>query len=334
MIISVTERGMFKRCRRQWYFGSFNRMGIEPVVNKPALVLGSLIHQTMAAWTEQPEMDPEPFFWGKADETVQRIKDNYKSKVGAPISEVELQDTYDALHLGHVMTQRYRLRYGSAIPEGYRMVQVEQTCLVSIPDTEHWECANSHTMEGSKNRNLHMQDNDGSFPCPSCDELMRYVPHYLEGTLDGLLEDAHGALWVLERKTYANRPNEGKLKMEDQFLAYDWMLTQLFPDRRIGGILYDGMWKRDDGKKLDECFQRYYIIRDPHELQEFGEHLTLEALDMASSPRIYTNRRWEGCTDCIFEKLCTAISRDEDAAYVLETYYQPRKSGVRVEVVE
>lgn len=334
MIISVTERGSFKRCRRQWDFGSFSRQGLEPVINKPALVLGGIVHKTMELWTQRPDEEPDQVFLGVANEALDKTKADYKARIGAEVSESELQDTYDALHLGMQMVKRYKLRWGSPTPDGYTLVQTEQTCLVPIADTGHWECNICHQVYDIFD--LPSQSpapSDLRLTCYECPDLPRSVTwqqSLLEGTLDGLLEDHLGALWVLERKTYGNRPNLGKLQMEDQFLAYCWMLRKLFPDRRLGGVLYDGMWKRDE-KPLEECFQRYPLLREDAEIEEFEQHLTLETQDMMQ-PRIYINRRWEGCTDCMFERLCTAVSRGEDADYIKETYYKPRSSGVKVEL--
>lgn len=284
MIITVTERGQFRRCRRMWDYTSFNRQRLEPIINQPALMTGSIVHLTMAAWAKDENLDPKELFLGFGNDAMDAMRDTYLKKVGAAVSESELQPLYDGLYLGMNMVENYRIHYGSAIPQGYRMVEPEQTCVVEIPGTEH----------------------------------------FLEGTLDALLEDEKGWYWVLERKTYGNRPRLEVLQMNDQFLAYDWMLTQLFPEKRIGGVLYDGMWKRDN-KPLDECFMRHEFIHPSEQLADFQRNLVNEVLDMAGEPAIYPNRQWMGCFDCkAFDRLCTAQSRGEDWEYMRDTYFKVR----------
>lgn len=338
MIVSVTELGQFRRCRRMWDFASFKRQSLEPVVNSPALVLGSLIHKTMEEWTTHPEEDVERIFFDAANAAIDQMRVSYRERVGADISESEMQTTYDALHLGVSMVKRYGLRWGSPTPDGYRMIQTEQTLLVPIPDTDHWECTSCGSVYSE--RLWPLSENP-----PKCFRIIQrfgplierchgditWQPHYLEGTLDGLLEDAKGWLWVLERKTYGKRPSIEKLSREDQFIGYDWMLRQLFPDHHIGGTLYDGMWKRDDVKSIDECYQRYPLMHSDSEVEEYGRHLTMQVKDM-ENPSIYMNVPWQGCIDCWFQRLCTAVTRDEDVEYVRDTFYQPRKSGVKVDL--
>ena len=327
MIITVTERGTFKRCRRMWDFASFNRQSLTPVSNKVALTLGSLVHEALAEWMENPEIDPQAALIKFADAHIAQLSADYRERIGAPISKVELDPVMDAISLAHNMVGNYQLKWGSPLPEGYKLIAPEQTCVVPIPNTNHWECKEGHIFE-------RWNGADEDKPCPGCGSAVTWQPIYLEGTLDGFVADDDDNLYVLERKTYGNRPKLDKLQMEDQFLAYVWILQQLFKEHGndVVGILYDGLWKRDN-KPLDECFMRHIITRPPEELEEFEQHLTAEALDMIN-PRIYLNRRWEGCFDCGFEKLCTALSRGEDWEYVRDTYYRQRPRNSRTQIEE
>ena len=152
--------------------------------------------------------------------------------------------------------------------------------------------------------------------------------HQLEATLDGILRHKDGLLFVHERKTFGQHPRGNDLENNDQFLAYTWVLQQLNMGE-IGGVVYDGLWKRGEvpkGKKMEDLFIRKAIpfVRD--QLDEFELYLSAEASEMEAVLRgelaAYPNRPWNGCwDDSTYEPLCMTISRGEDVQYILESHY-------------
>jgi hypothetical protein len=310
----VTERASFKRCRRQWNYGSFNGLSLTPIIPKQALELGSLVHATHAEWVDHPNLEPDDIFLTLANNRLDEIKATYLKQVGANISDEELGPTLDGIGLGHEMMGRYKERWGTPLPENFVSVQAEQEVVVPIPGTEH-DCLACLGI-GS-----HVD------PCPECAGT-GVTCHFLQGKLDGLVQDAKGRLFVLERKTYGMRPNPDALAVNDQFLAYMWILEQL-DIGPVGGILYDGMWKRTAKQKpLEDCFLRIILTRSRAELSELGRELIGEAFDMDAANRdrrlLYKNRRWEGCYDCLFQDLCLAESRDEDIDHLMKYRYTQR----------
>lgn len=292
MIFSVVEIQTYKRCKRKWGLQSDNLGNLQPLKVAPALQLGSLIHETLALWTESPQEDPSDLYLRRVDKALQSIKQAYLTTVGAPVSPEELDPFYEAVALGAAMVANYAAFYRTPLPDTYRSIQTEQRVVIAVPYTEH----------------------------------------FLRGTIDNLVEDVRtGQLFVLERKTYAQRPTVEKLQMDDQMMAYLWMLYQLFGIDKVGGILYDGLWKRDGSSARhtsDDLFFRHVFQRAPHEFVEYEDGLFKVVQDMAADAQDpagwYPNRRWEGCTDCGMEKLCRAMTRGEDVDYVRNTFYTQR----------
>lgn len=318
MIISVTERGSFKRCRQQWEYGSFNRQRLSAVSQPTALAFGTLIHKVHEVWLHSPDEDVQEIIMQVAQETLGVLTQNYIAAIGVPPDERELMGFAEQVELCQEVFSNYKERWGSSLPEGYTLMHAEQTIVIPIPNTLHWEQTTvddpDHTM---------LADRHGYW---------KEVPHYLEATLDGLMKDAGDRLWVLERKTYNQKPRIEALQSNDQFLAYLWVVQQLGLGP-VGGVFYDGVWKRprldNRGKTrdLDDLFFRTPLIRAPEELANFTKQLQYEVTDMAEAVetgRIYRNRRWEGCWDCSYERLCSAEFRDEDADYVRRTQYTQR----------
>src|ERR1051325_3633350 len=95
MRISVTERQLYKRCRRKWDYTSYNRQSLAPVVNAPALDLGTLVHQVLADWTSNPELDPVAHYSTTCQEYFKALVDVYTQRVGCAPNEAELGPTTD-----------------------------------------------------------------------------------------------------------------------------------------------------------------------------------------------------------------------------------------------
>jgi len=294
MIISVTERQLFKRCRRKWDYSSFNRQSLVPVINSPALDLGTLIHQVLATWTQDQLLDPEEVYASLSMNHLKDIMVSYEQRIGCKPSKEELTPQVEAIALGANMIRNYKDHWHTPLPPGFSLVENEQTLIQPIPNTEHM----------------------------------------LEAQLDGIMADEHGQLFIIERKTFSRAPSVEELDRKDQFLAYMWILQRSLPDKYIVGVAYDGLRKRDKppaGKPLADLFIRRITLRNKHELREFEQYLTLEALDMCDpNVRLYKNELvLGGCWDCNFRDLCDAESRNENVNNALLMYHRVNRKEWR-----
>lgn len=306
MIISVTERGTFKRCRLMWDYSSFSRQSLTSLRPPTALAFGTLVHKIHEEWLLNIDEPVADIVIRVAADTQREIEQQYIDRVGVGPDARELEAFLDQVALAHEMFSNYEERWGASLPEGMTLIKPEQTIALPIPGTEH-PCKYVHAT--------------GDASCADCENGVSH--HLLEGTLDALMQDDAGRLWILERKTYNSKPRVDNMQMNDQFLAYLWALTKLDMGE-VGGIIYDGMWKRFKEKRnLEDLFFRTPLIRSPEEIENFSVQLRDEALDM-ENPRIYRNARWEGCWDCQFVKLCQAEFRGEDADYVKEQFFTLR----------
>lgn len=290
MRVSVTELASWRRCRRMWNYASFNRMSLEPIVPQRALQFGTLWHKALEQWSLNDSLTLAEHFLLISDEHLTKLREDYKAQIGCYPSPGELEDTYINIELGQAMARNYQKRYHTPLPDGFVLVQPEQTIVVPIPDT----------------------------------------PHELEGTLDGIARDKHGSYYVLEHKTFDKHPPESVLQTSDQFLGYLYILYRLVsPAHRVNGILYNGAWKRATpprGRVFDDLFLRMPLNRSIEEIKEYEVQLAQQVTEMANDPPIYINRDRRGCFDCNFTRLCISQSRNEDTTPILKHFYKPRET--------
>lgn len=287
---SVTEIQEYMRCRRKWNYGSANLQSLGPFAPNRSLSLGTNVHQALAQWLIEPDAKLRDLFLVAAAENLRKIREGYRKQIGANISESELGDFYDGQLLGVKMMENYEEFWGKPLLDGFTIVEPEQKFVVPIPGTEH---------------NLSLR-------------------------LDALIErTARRTLYILEHKTYSQRPRQSTLEMAFQFLAYIWGARQVF-GKKVVGIGYDGMWSRPApprGSKMEDLFMRLLIERNEHEIAALTGQLVTLVCEMADLVELhqtplkswdevdsafYPNRRWQGCFDCGFDELCQMQTHGED----------------------
>lgn len=331
------------RCKRKRYLTSFNAQGWTPIWPSTALHLGTLIHRVGAVWLADPNLQTplEQVFLDEATKDL-LILQRIHLDVGQRIDALKNNDYWEMVALGAAMCKNYQAFYKKPLPNGFKLVQPEQTVAIPIPNTEHCECKPATTMMGTCEKDC--EDCQGSRPFHAFDSCYLYSqdgvhgypctclqPHYLEGTLDAIILDPSDRLFVFERKTYGQRPNVRHLQRNWQFLSYTWLLQQTqtnlpssitsITSSKLGGIAYDGWWKRSEppkGKSMSDLFFRYFMVRNEDELEEFETDLSITVNEMASAsvdpdkvpPR--TIPALMGCIDCLdLIDFCDAISLNE-----------------------
>jgi hypothetical protein len=338
MIGSVTELGTFRRCRWQHRFASFNGRALSRILAPTALSLGSLIHAGHARWEVEPGLSLWTIFMEEAAISEQLTREKWLERTGTNVPDSEMERFFDLVDLGRSMCVNYEEFYGTSLPDGFRVIEPEQTIVVEVPGTQHskeWIWRAQAWVDCPHSRMV-IETTDGEpLEVPECNGY-----HRLEGTLDSLLADDSDLCWIRERKTYKNRPSIDSLEHNDQFLGYLWLERMVHANSpiQLAGIAYDGMWKRakppDRIKDAvtrqyrkgipDDLFLRKFLSRDELEIDGYHDHLISQLFDIAGRyphpPEIYPNHRWEGCWDCGFTELCDAKALKEDESGILKFY--------------
>jgi len=314
--MSVTELEILKRCRWKWDKMSFSREGLTAIVTKRPLDLGSLMHQALFDWITQPDGDPVEFFNKRAQIRLVEMATAYKEAVGAGMSREELIPYGEAVRIGAAMMANYQAMYTTPLSPGWTLISAEQPCLVKIPGTYHncigpCLCSKCYTHE----LGLDCESED----CVCC------CWHQLEGTLDGLVANERGDIWILEHKTWDRHPDMRQLYRNPQFARYMWIGQQLGLNPQ--GIAYDGLWSRatvPTGKKFEDLFLRRLITVNQHFIDQTGEYLAQDVNEAASLPAITKSIDWT-CPNCGVYDLCESDSFGEDYDFILSTKYKKRE---------
>lgn len=340
---SVTDIGTFRRCRRKWDYSSNARRNLSRVGSGPeALELGGLIHRALADWILEP--DPKKvrlaeIFVKHSSQREEEITKAFEERTGLPIQDVQLESLYNVVMLGVAMMNNYQDFHKTPLPHNMKFAMPEQEVLVKVPNTEHQcqTCYGKYVHNGHRPPQIY--DDESVFvkfsDCTECGGTgVSY--HYMSMTLDGLLIDKKDRLWVLEHKTYSQRPQLIDLYMNDQFTKYTWGVNQLDLGW-VQGIAYDGMAKKEkptymveDGirrkQTLDDLFLRKTIEKTPEELAEAGRIIALEINEMANDPEIYPNVQWQGCRTekCPFIDVCRMQMMGESHEGLLNAQFTQR----------
>lgn len=328
MIISVTEIETYHRCPRKWCLTSLNTLKLVSKVNiNSALDLGTLVHKSLAYWLSNPNDDLEIIFNDLAMKKMWQFLEFYKEVNGFRASSLELDVLTRITQLGMGMMRNYQEHYKHPLPAKYEFVAPEQEIVVEIPGTEHpcRDCNASGTHIVAINNKL--------VKCPTCDGT-GIAHHYLKVTLDGLVVDIADKLFILEHKTYGKRPDIYHLSRNHQFLGYISALHQIETPDNIGGLLYDGIWKRDElpkGKKLKDLFLRTVLLRSPAEVEQWWIHTARTAFEMEAQsrdfhhPSNYPVIPWNGCDNCGVQSICDSLNKKENVDALIRSNFTQRE---------
>lgn len=200
-IIRTSDRNNFRRCRRRWGWQSHLRGNLAPRETASPLWFGSGFHFALEDFHGPHQFEhPKDAFKAYVKATHRLAKAKRNPRV-LPVDWPELTK------LGIEMLEYYadtwlvaRNPLRTFIYKG--KPQVEVHALIEVPfQNEHY------------------------------DKVLYAV------TLDRIVEDEDGGLWILDYKT-AKRIQTHFFQTDPQISAYCWIASKLYPDRTISGFIY------------------------------------------------------------------------------------------------
>lgn len=135
----------------------------------------------------------------------------------------------------------------------------------------------------------------------------------LRGRIDTLVE-IDGGLWVVETKSYSKKDRIDIVMVDPQMTAYVHAAREMFPNRAIDGVLFDGIytyrWKRDV-RDPAESFERIFLDRTDEQIwraqeqgRSFRDHRTALLGDGVDHVSAMRNLSPSSCNPCPYKRRC------------------------------
>lgn len=274
------------RCRYQWDFSSFNRMGLTPIVTAHYFNLGTCIHAALADWAINPTASLPKLYMEHSLRIRQQMIDDFTQRIGTAPSTSDFRELDKSLETGLAMMINYEKYYETPFDSAWQPVSMEQTLTVPIPTT----------------------------------------PHFLECTLDGLITNERSEFAIVENKTYSRHPNSDMLYRNFQFKCYTWACQQASIGNLLGVAYNGLWTRPSlpSGRVWADMFHREMITFSPQILTEFQSQLIDIVTDMADpNTKLYSHIPWDGCR-CAYKELCDLRLSGQPYDFVVEHKYKKR----------
>lgn len=206
---SISDMMTFLQCREKWDLSSPNRQSLRHKVSpRMYLTMGTAVHEAIDAQAEG--FDPNNAAHGFLYEERLKQVEAYQKDTGFSPWPQEMENWDDQAGLTEAMVKQYFDHYGYDNPladQGLRYLATEVPFKIDI---------------------------SGIIDIPDS---------YFVGTFDGIAVDEADRLWLVENKTYTQKPDLQDLMVHFQTTGYSvaWQLLTGLP---LTGALYNGVAKK------------------------------------------------------------------------------------------
>lgn len=203
-VIRTSDRGQFRACRRRWNWTSAMRQNLRPVEQAGALWFGTGIHHALEDYHGGGDYEfPEHAFDAYVQATRQTQGEDY----------ILPPDHDDLLKMGYKMMEYYRkiwLKNRSPLKTFVwnGVPQVEVNFIVEVP-----------------------------FPLKEFGYDKWWDKVVYAGTIDRVVVDEHGNLWLVDYKTAAKLTGS-HLNNDPQVCTYSWLASKYYGGLPIAGFIY------------------------------------------------------------------------------------------------
>lgn len=359
-IIRTSDRSTFKSCRLKWDLGSKIRQNWEPDFEAKPLAFGTAIHAALETY-----YDPQT--WSVAREEIRPLAvaaflDSYPMPKDA--SDETFANWVDDCQLGKDMLDNY-FKWCVARDEELGLEPVHVEIEFEVPviwNMEHEPPSDFDVFPNVEPGNvLYYQGKpviyQGRLDLLVRDKLGRYwiIDHKTAASLGSTEhlnkdEQCGSYMWaiqhmlglkvegVLYNELAKSVPHPPKLvnkskknpignlsKDKSQNTTYDMYLETIreynFDVNEYTDILDHFKWL---GNKF---VRRTTVHRSQAELENIGNSIALEAVDMLNNPSIYRNPSQENCRKCSFNSVCLAKYDGSDYEWLLNENYHIREKS-------
>ncbi len=342
--VSAQERAAFKRCRRQWDFGSFNRQRLQPIDPEP-IDLNQAIRDALAVYYY-------PGMWDWQSSIVLPLvrKAFMRSIAAAPPSADRMQ----ALDLGTELLERYfewapsvddfgplkietdvevvvpdirEPDRGLLSPDRQRVLYTERVAMVGADvDDEYWVVLHQ-VVPGWQDLESLLLDEAAIAACWAWEQT--YLGMDVAGTIHNeMLASPPDALGTAPTETRTGRPGRGGYSQNEPS-GGGRMLPQAERPDRLEPRPVTG---QPVNQEIAGPLRRTKIRRSREEIDTAARQIGTELLDMLDPDlRLYPTPSPRHCPCCSFLAPCLAMTQGADPALELASRYRLGPEGVSYE---
>lgn len=334
MKLSYSELRQFRRCRKEWDYGSSTRKNLEPKRPNRHLFLGKAFHKAIEAYymNNRSKQEAGDKF---AEWTNDRIGEIQEESNG--LWDEELEEIKDQVELGNSMIEQY-IKWAEEHDDPYfdEVIDMEIEFTVDIPGTDHQYTGigdglvrDSHdrlwlkeyktaTSMSRKTNNLQLDEQSLS---------------YLWGVSKELDKEIEGVLYRVVRKKAPTEITENKTgglskrKVVNTYENYRNRLIEYYgSEDEVPWNEYESVlnyYEQQDNPFVSQERLR----RNEHEIEDIEQRISTLAkeVDRADQNDIIYKNPGNHCEDiCAFKDLCVAGQRGDDTDFLVEQNYQER----------
>lgn len=231
-VIRTSDRISFKRCRRRWGWQSHLRQNLEPMTVAAPLWFGSGVHFVLEDFhgLQQFGSDgtgPSSLLLAEAS----RVADN------ALLTSIPTNtpSTYRAsVAFTHYVRATYK-QDKTRLPDEWRDITPMAIAMMDYYQytwLHYRDPLTTFVYEGKPQVEVNFR-----IPIPFDASHWDYDEVVYSGTLDRIIIDEHGSLWIVEYKT-AKALYQLHYQVDSQISAYIWAARHIYPNHHIAGVIY------------------------------------------------------------------------------------------------
>ncbi len=338
--ITVSELQTFMRCRRKWDYSSHSRQSLVRVGSpQTALHIGSMVHCGIEAAIHK--RDPlEAVDWYAEDE-FNSLQTEYINRVGTGWSQREIGQYWEQVEKAKAILREYFAKWDiddpvpgfTYIPEG-----VERTFKVPLLASNDMQIMLGGTFDALIRHNETgkvwiLDHKTFSRPQTGKDFSTNFqFNSYMwaaerlfgVGSIGGFIYDGISTVLPTEPEVLKS----GKLTKRKNLNSS--------PATYLRTIEREGLDPKDYEDVLERLEEKCKGYETPFHYRTFTrinralirsheKTMMMIAEDIARSPNVYPNLRWEGCWDCGYKTLCHAELFEEDSDWVKRNKFMVKR---------
>lgn len=331
---SATERGGFRKCRRQWFLSTVHRL--DPVEGSIHFFLGTLYHAALQSYYDERmggNAHDDAAFFAMEDyaSTGSKMLDDIKKRLGIAAT-IGMTEYTDYFSLGKGMLERYMEREAND-PLVDQVIAVEQR--VNIPILAHDDGKYKIGVLSVQADLVGMKD--GELTVVDHKTAGQAMPSAHLDLDDQLTAEAY-SWWkasgdfptrIVYNVSYKKEPHEPKLLKNGSLSKDRGTLTN--HDLYLAAIRKHGLDEADYTEHLtwlaerpDPFFHREVVFRTMEQMEAFEKDLRWEWKDMrlvAKEPaRAYPNPTSMNCMSCSVRTICTTMQDGGDVEAIVKSF--------------